>query len=78
LAFNTWCGPWPGILELPVSDEPFESLDEGSTERVIELCGMLDLPNIFVITHQQAIKDMIPSRILVEKTRESEKSSKSY
>lgn len=70
LAFNTLVRTLAGNpLNCLFLDEPFESLDEGSTERVIELCGMLDLPNIFVITHQQAIKDMIPSRILVEKTK---------
>ncbi len=55
------------IPEMLVLDEPFESLDAGSSEQVMELLASLSVNNIFIITHNQAIKDLIPSRIRVTK-----------
>lgn len=49
-------------------DEPFESLDEASSERVIDVCKMLaNNSNVFVITHQSGIKDLIAESIMVVK-----------
>lgn len=51
-----------------VLDEPFESLDETGCERVMDLIMKIDAPNIFLITHNLSLKDLIPNRIVVEKT----------
>ena len=49
-------------------DEPFEALDEGSSEKVIELCeAFADMENVFLITHNQGVKDLISDRLIVEK-----------
>jgi DNA repair exonuclease SbcCD ATPase subunit len=49
-------------------DEPFEALDEGSSESVIDLCReFAGADGIYIITHQQSIKDLIPNVIRVEK-----------
>jgi DNA repair exonuclease SbcCD ATPase subunit len=48
-------------------DECFENLDEGSSERVLELIAQIDTPNVFVITQRQGIKELIPSAVRVEK-----------
>jgi DNA repair exonuclease SbcCD ATPase subunit len=49
-------------------DEPFESLDEGSSEKVIELCETFsDMGNVFLITHQQSVKDLVSNVLTVEK-----------
>ncbi len=70
LAFNTLMrrsGPSaPSILVL---DEPFEGLDAGSSGQVMELLATLDVDNVFLITHNQAVKDLIPNRIVVEKRK---------
>lgn len=57
-----------GAVNAVFLDEPFESLDKGSSEAVIELCKAFnDVGNVFVITHQDAIKDLITDVINVEK-----------
>jgi DNA repair exonuclease SbcCD ATPase subunit len=49
-------------------DEPFESLDEGSSEKVIELCETFaDTSNVFLITHNPGVKELISNVITVEK-----------
>ncbi|NCD11271.1 MAG: hypothetical protein EOL93_01860, partial [Epsilonproteobacteria bacterium] len=49
-------------------DEPFEALDAGSAEAAVELCGLVAKDtNVFIVTHNQAIKDMVSNRIVVEK-----------
>lgn len=50
-------------------DEVFESLDEGSSEPVIELCRRItaDIPNVFLISHQSDLKSMVESRLEVVK-----------
>lgn len=50
-------------------DEPFESLDGSSSERVVELCKLIaDDACVFVVTHQADIKDLVPDRYEVIKT----------
>jgi DNA repair exonuclease SbcCD ATPase subunit len=57
-----------GAVNAIFLDEPFESLDEGSSEKVIELCeSFTGFGNVFLITHQQGVKDLIANRIVVEK-----------
>jgi len=60
------------MAESPVNvcflDEPFESLDDGSSEKVLELCETFDAENVFLITHNQGIKDLVPNVVTVEKT----------
>jgi DNA repair exonuclease SbcCD ATPase subunit len=53
--------------EFLVLDEPFENLDAGASEQVIELMKHIDSNNIFLVTHNQDVKDLIPSRIKVTK-----------
>lgn len=50
-------------------DEVFESLDEGSSEPVIELCRRItaDIPNVFLISHQSDLKSLVESRLEVVK-----------
>ena len=49
-------------------DEPFESLDSGSSDKVVDLCrSFTDSENTFIITHNQDIKDLIPERVVVKK-----------
>lgn len=57
-----------GAVNAVFLDEPFESLDKGSSEAVIELCkAFTGVGNVFVITHQDAIKDLITDVITVQK-----------
>jgi len=50
-------------------DEPFEALDKGSSEAVIDLCKeFASVGNVFIITHQDGIKDLITDVISVEKS----------
>jgi DNA repair exonuclease SbcCD ATPase subunit len=57
-----------GAINAIFLDEPFESLDEGSSEKVIELCeSFVGFGNVFLITHQQGVKDLVADRIVVEK-----------
>jgi ABC-type multidrug transport system ATPase subunit len=50
-------------------DEPLESLDDAAAERAIELCQHFaaDVENTFIIAHNPAIKDLVSSRVVVEK-----------
>jgi len=70
LAFNTLCR---GLTATPVNvlflDEPLESLDDAAAERAIELCQHFaaDVENTFIIAHNPAIKDLVSSRVVVEK-----------
>jgi len=70
LAFNTLMRKMiKSPLNILFLDEPFESLDVGSAESAVELCDMVAKDSsVFVITHNQAIKDMVSSRIFIEKT----------
>ncbi len=55
-------------LNIAFLDEPFESLDEGSSEKVIELCEQFaSVGAVDIITHNQGVKDLIKNRIVVEK-----------
>jgi DNA repair exonuclease SbcCD ATPase subunit len=57
-----------GVVNAVFLDEPFESLDKGSSDAVIELCKEFGtIGNVFVITHQDAIKDLITDTITVNK-----------
>lgn len=68
LAFNGIVRSMAGNpLNVLFLDEPFESLDEGSSERVLELIKMLALENVFLVTHQNAVKDLVPRKIRVVK-----------
>ncbi len=70
LAFNTMVRNSSGeAINLLVLDEPFESLDEGSSEQVIELIQGIDADNIYLISHNQVVKDLIPNKIKIEKTK---------
>ena len=57
-----------GAVNAVFLDEPFEALDKGSSEAVIELCrAFTGVENVFIITHQDAIKDLITDTITVKK-----------
>ncbi len=62
-----------GMSESPSNvlflDEPFESLDEASSERVIELCNMLaeNVGTVFLITHNATVKELVPTTLTVVK-----------
>ncbi len=70
LAFNSLCRT---LIRRPVNflwmDEPFESLDEYSAERAVEICKEFSsqVDNLFVISHNPAISDLVTDRIVVEK-----------
>ena len=56
----------PDILFL---DEPFESLDEGSADSVIELCQHIagNIGKVFLITHNNSLKELVTQTITVVK-----------
>jgi DNA repair exonuclease SbcCD ATPase subunit len=56
-----------GSINTIFLDECFENLDEGSSERVLELIDSIDTPNVFLITQRQGIKELVPYSISVEK-----------
>ncbi len=56
-----------GSINAIFLDECFENLDEGSSERVLELIGSIDTPNVFIITQRSDVRELIPSVIRVEK-----------
>jgi DNA repair exonuclease SbcCD ATPase subunit len=56
-----------GEVPLMVLDEPFESLDAGSSDTVMELLGHIEADNLYLITHNQNVKDLVPGRMVVEK-----------
>lgn len=70
LAFNTLLrGMSSNAPDIIFLDEPFESLDAGSSERVVELCEKFgeNLGKVFIITHNQSLKDIIPTVLKVVK-----------
>jgi DNA repair exonuclease SbcCD ATPase subunit len=56
-----------GSINTIFLDECFENLDDGSSERVMELVSGIEVPNVFLITHRQGVKDLVPSVLTVEK-----------
>lgn len=49
-------------------DEPFESLDEGSSEKVLELCEAIAADgSTFLITHNPSVKELCSNVITVQK-----------
>lgn len=67
LAFNRLMRESAEVPDLLVLDEPFESLDAGSSEQVVELLAGLFANNVYLITHNQAVKELLPNTIRVEK-----------
>lgn len=67
LAFNRLMRESAEVPDLLVLDEPFESLDAGSSEQVVELLAGLSANNVYLITHNQAVKELLPNTIRVEK-----------
>jgi DNA repair exonuclease SbcCD ATPase subunit len=67
LAFNRVMRSMSADVPLLVLDEPFEALDADSSERVTELLGSLDAKNIYLVTHNQEVKDLVSQRLVVEK-----------
>lgn len=55
------------VPDMLILDEPFESLDAGSSEQVVDLLSGLDANNVFLITHNQAVKDLVPEKVTIEK-----------
>lgn len=69
LAFNKLMRSMAGSdVPLMVLDEPFEALDSGSSDQVFELLKDLDADNLYLITHNESVRDLIPDRMIVEKT----------
>jgi DNA repair exonuclease SbcCD ATPase subunit len=56
-----------GSIDVLFLDEIFDSLDSAATERVVDLLRTIEMGNVFVISHKEELKDMIPNRIVVEK-----------
>ena len=57
-----------GAVNVTFLDEPFESLDEASSEKVVELCNKFaDSDNTFLITHNPSVKELIGNRLTIEK-----------
>lgn len=67
LAFNRLMRESAEVPDLLVLDEPFESLDAGSSEQVVELLAGLSANNVYLITHNQSVKDLLPNSIRVDK-----------
>jgi DNA repair exonuclease SbcCD ATPase subunit len=68
MAFNRLMREMSGsVPSLLVLDEPFESLDAGSSEQVMELLATIEAGNIFLVTHNQDVKDLVSNRLTVEK-----------
>ena len=69
LAFNRLMrSMMTGDAPLLVLDEPFEALDSGSSDQVLELLKVLDADSLYLITHNEAVRDLVPARIIVEKS----------
>lgn len=69
LAFNAVCrGIAGGTVNCIWLDECFENMDDGSSEKVLDLIRTLSIPNVLLITHRQGIKELVPSIITVEKS----------
>lgn len=56
-----------GSINAMFLDECFENLDEGSSERVLDLVQDLEAPNVFLITHRPAVKELVSTVVRVEK-----------
>ena len=71
LAFNSIFRKMRNSADFMWLDEPFESLDEEAVEVVIDLCKLYssDVGTIFLITHNQAIKDLITQKITIQKKK---------
>ena len=70
LAFNTLVRALsPKSWNFIFLDEVFESLDDGSSEPVMELCAGItaEIPNVFLMTHQPQIKELVKESFTVEK-----------
>jgi len=71
LAFNKMCRSMAsGSVNVLFLDEPFESLDETASECAVSLCQQFskEIENPFIITHNQAIKDVVAHRVKVVKS----------
>jgi len=68
LAFNHLARDMGGDVGVLFLDEPFEALDDQSSEAVVDLLSSFDAENIFVVSHNPAIQDIVSNRIVVEKT----------
>lgn len=68
LAFNRLMRSMAGgDVPMLVLDEPIEALDEGSSDQVVELLEDLKTDNLYLITHNKSVRDLMPNRIVVEK-----------
>lgn len=70
LGFNALCrAVTDKALNFIFLDEVFEALDEGSSEPVVDLCLEFakEIPNVFLITHQTGLADLIPNVLTVRK-----------
>lgn len=56
-----------GSINAIFLDECFENLDEGSSERVLDLIQQIQTPNVFLITHRTGLKDLVTNVLVVEK-----------
>jgi len=70
LGFNSICRLMSeGSVNMLFLDEPLENLDEANSESAIELCQRFagEIPNVFLVSHSPAIKDLVTGRIQVKK-----------
>ena len=71
LGFNTICRAMSeGTVNTLFLDEPLESLDEANSENAINLLQTFvsTLPNVFIVAHNPAVRDLVAGNIKVEKT----------
>jgi DNA repair exonuclease SbcCD ATPase subunit len=76
LSFHIFIKKFLGIdINVLFMDEPFESLDNGSSEAVINMLKQLqdEFDKVFIISHNQAIKDLIQDTVIVEKNNKVSK-----
>ncbi len=69
LAFNKLARSMGGDVGVLFLDEPFNQLDSVSSESAIDLLTSFDTDNIFIISHNSAINDIISNKILIEKNK---------
>ena len=68
LAFNRLMREISGAVpDVLVLDEPFEALDAASSEQAVGLLKELSASNIFLITHNKEIRDLVADRIYIRK-----------
>jgi len=68
LAFNRLMREISGnVPDVIVLDEPFESLDAASSEQAVGLLKELTASNVFLITHNKEVRDLISNRIFIVK-----------